>query len=204
MQSSLAPRSPTETTPQTSLTCVHCRESFPNTTPQPGCGSRGMKRISLPLPRHHTPPSQAGVCRGSVTAQGCHETHTPGSHLSRPLPQPHGLVVSSTPPRPDGPGGNPDVAQRRCPSFTTCPVLPHPAHKASRGGRRRGRSVPEERKCCQPNHILQHPETLCQDKRPQPSPGEEGEANEDTYDSLLAANPLITFSIPGDLPSTMI
>lgn len=59
---------------------------------------QGMKRISLPLPRHHTPPSRAGDCCGTFTAQGWHEIHTPGSYLSRPLPQPHGLVVFSTPP----------------------------------------------------------------------------------------------------------
>lgn len=129
---------------------------------------RGMKRLSLPWPRHHTPPSQAGVCCATVTAQGCHEIHPPSSYLSRPLPQPHGLVASSTLPRPDGPGGNHDVLQHHCSSFITCPVLAHPAHKVSRGGRRLGMSLPEEEKCCQSNHILQHSasETLCQDKSP--------------------------------------
>lgn len=59
---------------------------------------RGMKRLSLPWPRHHTPPSQAGVCCATATAWGCHEIHPPGSYLSRPLPQPHLWC----PPRPPG------------------------------------------------------------------------------------------------------
>lgn len=92
-----------------------------------------MKRTSPPCPgtTHH--PHRPGFAVAlSWLRAGRRSTHLALNS------QPHGLVVSSTPPRPDGPGGSHDVAQYHCPSFTTCPVLLHPAHKVSRGGRRLG------------------------------------------------------------------
>lgn len=175
---------------------------------------RGMRRISLPLPRHLTPPSQARLCCGTVTAQGWQESHTPGSYLSRPQPQPHGPVVSS----------KPSKARRfwweswcNPASLLFLHHLPCASSSSTKGltwREKTGTSIPEEGKCCQSNHIPQHaaPESLGQDKRPQQAwehghslpKGRRGKASEGICDSLLAANPLFTFCIPRDLPSMMI